>query len=309
MISVIIPARNAATTIATTLSTLVPDKALIGEILLIDDGSTDGTVARAMDVAAAHALPLSVTSVRFANAGAARNAGLVKASGDCVFFLDADDELITGGLARLYEGLESSPGAGLAVGSFTRRTRGLPDVTKLPGSYADNRKQNAERYLRNELRSIAIGSALFVFSKVQDIRFPGSITLDEDTCYWTALLTRLDVVTVKEPVMVYNVDEKRMIDRFATDSRAMFLCTALVLNDLERFGVGRDTVQWRKAWLAQRMARMLSKRQRYDEADRMMRVARVHAGFRWTLRFMRYRARIRFGKARLGLAPPRGSRS
>jgi len=309
MISVIVPARNAAATIAATLFSLVPDKALIGEILLIDDGSTDGTVLQALDVCRAHALPLSVTSVCFGSAGAARNTGLEKVACDCVFFLDADDEVISGGLARLYERLESSPGAGLAVGPFTRRTSGLPDVIKLPGSYAGNRKKNAERYLRNDLRSMAIGSALFAFSEVRDIRFPVSITLDEDTYYWTALLTRLDVVTVKEPVMVYNVDEKRMINRFATDSRAMFLSTALVLNDLERFGVGRGTVQWRKAWLAQRMARMLIKRQRYDEADRMMRVARVHAAFRWTLRFIRYRARIRFGRTRRGVAPPPGSRS
>ena len=65
MISVIIPARNAAATIGATLSSLAADKALIGEILLIDDGSDDDTVSKAEEAAHNHALPLKVTSVQF----------------------------------------------------------------------------------------------------------------------------------------------------------------------------------------------------------------------------------------------------
>src|SRR5690242_15819051 len=103
MISIVIPARNAAASIGVTLSSLVTDKALIGEILLIDDGSEDDTVARARDTARAHELPLKVTSIRLGNAGAARNAGLAQVQGDYVFFLDADDELIPGSLGRLEE--------------------------------------------------------------------------------------------------------------------------------------------------------------------------------------------------------------
>ena len=53
MISVVIPARNAAATIGVTLSSLAADRTLIGEILLIDDSSDDDTVARAVEAARA----------------------------------------------------------------------------------------------------------------------------------------------------------------------------------------------------------------------------------------------------------------
>ena len=51
MISVIIPARNAAGTIGATMASLVGDRARILEILLIDDGSDDDTVSNAEQVA------------------------------------------------------------------------------------------------------------------------------------------------------------------------------------------------------------------------------------------------------------------
>ena len=171
MISVIIPARNAAATIGATLSSLVADKTLIHEILLIDDGSDDGTVSKAWEAAHRHALPLNVTRVQRGNAGAARNAGLAQVRGAHVFYLDADDEVIPGGLTLLREALRSNPEAGLAVGSSIHRAS-RADKLKIPRSYSDDRIENARKYLSNELRSIAIGSALIAAAEAAAIRFP-----------------------------------------------------------------------------------------------------------------------------------------
>src|SRR5215217_2217988 len=100
-VSVVIPARNAARTIDKTLSSLVPDRSLLAEILLVDDGSTDGTAAAALGSARAHGLPLEILSVRLGSAGAARNQGIAHAKGKFIFMLDADDELVAGGLSLL----------------------------------------------------------------------------------------------------------------------------------------------------------------------------------------------------------------
>ena len=71
MISVIIPARNAAATIAATIESLAADRPLIGEILLVDDGSQDGTQAVTEQAASSAGLPLRIVEGQFGSAGAA----------------------------------------------------------------------------------------------------------------------------------------------------------------------------------------------------------------------------------------------
>ncbi|MGN6464180.1 MAG: glycosyltransferase family A protein [Rhizobiaceae bacterium] len=175
MISVIIPARNAGSTVAATIKSLSADRPLIGEVLLVDDGSDDGTAIAATRAAAAAALPLKVVAGSFGSAGAARNAGLDAARERHVFLLDADDEVFPGALALLLEALSHDPKAGLAVGSVLRRTETRPDKLKVPVGYGQDLEENARRYLRNEMWPIAMGSALFVAENVDDIRFPASI--------------------------------------------------------------------------------------------------------------------------------------
>ncbi len=311
MISVVIPARNAAGTIAATLASLVGDIALIGEILLIDDGSDDGTGRVATQAASLHALPLTITAGRFGGAGAARNAGLAQARGKHVFYLDADDEVISGGLTLLHDALQREPAARIAIGASVRRTEGRPDKTKIPDGYGADRRNNARSYLFNERQPIAMGSALIAAAEARDIRFPTLIGLDEDTCYWAALLTRLPVVTISEPVLLYHLDEARMADRFVSSPRATLLGISLELNRLEAFGIGRDVLQWRKAWIALRIARLLIMQRRFREAAGMMRAVQAHDGFRSGWKSIQYRVRIGAGRIAqsVGLCRPIGRRS
>lgn len=299
-VTVIIPARNAAATISGTLRSLAPDRDLIGEVLLIDDGSEDGTAAAASESAARQGLPLRIVARRLGGAGAARNAGVDLAGGKYIFFLDADDEVMPGSLKRLRDALLDRPGAGLAVGASIRRTEGRPDKLKAPNGYSRDRPGNVGAYLRNQLWPIAMGSALVVATATQGVRFPEAIGLDEDTCYWAALLARADPVTVSAPVLLYHHDETRMTRRFLVEPRRTFLAIAVELNRLEEFGVPRDALQWRKAWIAQRIARQLIKRRLYAEAACMMRAVRAHPAFARTWRARRYLALIRLGKLARG---------
>jgi len=45
-VSVIVPAHNAATTIARTLASLASETEVIGEVLLVDDSSSDAAVVQ-----------------------------------------------------------------------------------------------------------------------------------------------------------------------------------------------------------------------------------------------------------------------
>lgn len=295
-ITVVIPARNAAATIDAALRSLMPDSRLIREILLVDDGSDDQTASIALDSAQRHGLPLEVVSVRLGSAGAARNIGIARASGNAIFFLDADDELIEGGLSLLHEALLRRPEAGLSIGASIRRTDGRPDKLKAPHGYTSDRTENTRRYLLNELWPIAMGSALVAAWATASVRFPEAIGLDEDTCYWVALLARVDAVTVSAPVLLYHHDEARMARRFIQAPRRTFLAIALELDRLAALGVARDALQWRKAWIAQRIARQLIKHRKYADAASMMRAVGAHklTGRSW--KALQYDARIRLGR-------------
>jgi glycosyltransferase involved in cell wall biosynthesis len=114
----------------------------------------------ARDVAARQGLPLEVFRTVVGNAGAARNIGLSHVGGRFVFFLDADDEIVPGSLARLLATLQGDRAAQLAIGGNIRRTDGRPDKLKLPQGYTRDRAENARAYLTNRLWPIAMGSAL-----------------------------------------------------------------------------------------------------------------------------------------------------
>lgn len=89
-VSVVIPAYNAAATIGETLRSVRSQTHRRLEILVIDDGSTDGTA----DIVGAHAAAdARIRLVRQQNAGvgAARNRGIEEASASLVAFVDADD--------------------------------------------------------------------------------------------------------------------------------------------------------------------------------------------------------------------------
>ena len=296
MISVIIPARNASSTIGRTLGSLVHDKAVVAEILLVDDGSEDDTVGVARKAAEQHGLPLTATAVGFGNAGAARNAGLARAGGTRLFFLDADDEVIPGGVTLLDRALNATRGAGIAIGASIHRGR-MSDKLKLPGSYGSDRRANARRYLANEMRSITVGSALLSAEAVTGIRFPESIGLDEDTIYWAAVLSRCSVVTIQQPVLVYNLDEARMARRFVDNPGKVFLEIAREIDGLSVYDIGSDAQRMRKGFIAMRIARHLIRRRRYSEAAAMVQIAQSHgSGFRPSLKSLQYRIRIGAGR-------------
>lgn len=94
-ISVIVPAFRAAGTIERALLSIAAQTTVPKEVVVVDDGSDDGTA----DVAAAYTEHLagngvSLKVIRQCNLGpgAARNRAIRESSGDWLAFLDADDE-------------------------------------------------------------------------------------------------------------------------------------------------------------------------------------------------------------------------
>jgi hypothetical protein len=115
--SVIIPAYNRATLLPATLDAVLAQVPAPHEVIVVDDGSTDGTAA----VAAGYATPASsVRVLRQPNSGdlAARNAGLRAAGADRVAFCDSDDLWRPGFLAAMDALFQAETTLGAAWSDF-----------------------------------------------------------------------------------------------------------------------------------------------------------------------------------------------
>lgn len=101
-VSMIVAAYNAEKYIEETLETLVKQTLDEYEILVVNDGSTDGTleILRTYEERYPH---LRVIDKENGGPSSARNAGLDEATGEYVFFFDADDLLEPDALEALYE--------------------------------------------------------------------------------------------------------------------------------------------------------------------------------------------------------------
>lgn len=114
-ISVVIPAYNAAHTIAETLDSICAQSLPATEIIVVDDGSTDGTAS----VVGRYA-PL-VTLMRQENQGlaSARNKGCQAAKCDLIAFIDADDVAHPDRLALQIACFQTDPGIVLSYSDFS----------------------------------------------------------------------------------------------------------------------------------------------------------------------------------------------
>jgi glycosyltransferase involved in cell wall biosynthesis len=110
-VSVIIPAYNAEKTIVETIASLQQQSFSDFEIIVVDDGSTDQTVATV------HAIQdprIKVVSQQNGGVGASRNRGMAEATGEFVSFIDADDLWTPDKLEAQLAALEKHPEAGVA---------------------------------------------------------------------------------------------------------------------------------------------------------------------------------------------------
>jgi glycosyltransferase involved in cell wall biosynthesis len=100
-ISVIVPAWNAAASIANAIASVLDQSDVDLECVVVDDASTDDTIAVVQGMQARDPRLVLVRSAANGGCSVARNLGLGIARGEWLAFLDADDRLLPGGLAAM----------------------------------------------------------------------------------------------------------------------------------------------------------------------------------------------------------------
>ncbi len=109
MISVIIPAYNRALFLEQSIRSVVAQTRACGELIVVDDGSTDDTRLRVAGFAAQTAIPLLYIHQDNQGAAAARNTGIKAAHGELLAFLDSDDRFVPAKLALQFKAMRDEP--------------------------------------------------------------------------------------------------------------------------------------------------------------------------------------------------------
>ncbi len=124
-VSLIVPVFNRRVFLRPAVESLLREGIDSLEILVVDDGSTDGALEEVEDLPVTCLRPTGNHGVSFA-----RNIGLQAAHGEWIAFLDSDDILAAGGLRWRLEWAAKNPGegavGGVVAGNIDALGRALP---------------------------------------------------------------------------------------------------------------------------------------------------------------------------------------
>lgn len=116
-ISVIVPVKNGAKDLKRCLEALAASDYSPKEIIVVDDGSTDDS-AEVATAAGARVIKLAHGQ----GAAAARNEGAAAASGEILFFIDADVKVAHDTVGKVASVFQSRPEVSAVIGSYTPTT-------------------------------------------------------------------------------------------------------------------------------------------------------------------------------------------
>ena len=218
-VAVVMPAYNCETSIERAVNSIVSQSVPVREIVIVDDGSSDGTV----DVV--KKLQQTVDCIRLieqANGGPAkaRNTGIENASSQWIAFLDADDAWLPNRLERQKQLIDANPELNWASGAFTKVKMGSASAfVELHRSPFSRDLEEGQTGVFNALKEIADGTALWTGcmlirrSELTELKgFAPQIKGSEDIDLWVRLAIRNSMLGfVTDPIALYTVDQPNSV--------------------------------------------------------------------------------------------------
>ena len=217
-VSIVIPAFNAAHTITETIASASQDQ--VHEILVIDDASTDDTAAVVAQLASSNSRIAILKNEVSGGPARARNRGLDAATGDFVLFLDSDDVLVDGAVARLlgamtpnsiailgrFEAIDTT-GQPLDIGTWAAVQ--LQPVVRRQGQLVPTDTLDGESLL-TRLVVPPPGGILIRTEAAKSVGgYDESLGRSEDIAFLVALARRGELTLLRETVVRYRRDPKQ----------------------------------------------------------------------------------------------------
>jgi glycosyltransferase involved in cell wall biosynthesis len=260
-VSVIIPARNAASLLPQALDSVIAQTYDDWEAIVADDASSDGTAGL---VAGYHPRVSCVRSERNLGIGGARNLALARASGELIALLDADDLLLPTYLERQVARYDAAVAGGQDVGIVCCDAYELGPEGRRSRTYSERAGWVQSVTLTTLLRANTIFvSALTPRAVVEEL---GGFATDclgtEDYDLWLRIVeSGRAVVAVREPLVMYRVADATISTNVAAMSRAV--------QTTYRHALARGRLDARQRRIARRELRLQRCVELWEESARM----------------------------------------
>lgn len=202
-VSVIIPAYNSEQFIAETLDSLVNQTLKDIEVIIVNDGSTDGT----QEIVDAYCEKYDIFKSYIKENGGvskARNYGLERATGEYVVFLDADDTYTEKSLEAFYETAKRT-GADLVLGRLMNFGK---DIVSKYNAFADRlaSMESVDTFTKILLWSFLVGNKCYNRERLVEsgVRFPDYKYSEEGAFFMSYVYTGAKIAGTMDSCMCYR---------------------------------------------------------------------------------------------------------
>lgn len=202
MISVIVPVYNRKETLERCVQSLLKQTFPDLEIILVDDGSTDGsgTVCNALS---REDLRIRVIHKENGGVSSARNAGIEAAKGEYLMFTDSDDYAEPEMAEKLLEGIKGNDND-IAICGFHHHYQGR-DIVRIPNVPGQSGEENFLSLYGQGFMNMPWNK---LYRRELAGRFDESLSLGEDLLFNLDYLRRTDgIAVVKEALCHYMQDD------------------------------------------------------------------------------------------------------
>jgi glycosyltransferase involved in cell wall biosynthesis len=277
--SVIIPTFNRRAMVLEAAKSVLAQRPNSFELILVDDGSTDGTAEELDALRRDSAAPLTIERIPRRGAAAARNRGVELARADLVAFLDSDDLWMPGKLAEQIAFMNAHPEYSISQCDevWIRNGRRVN-----PGQR--HRKRAGDIFIES-LRTCLI-SPSSVILRTELFRATGgfdeTMAAAEDYDLWLRILVGYDVGLLDRPLVTRRAGHGDQLSvTVPAIDRFRLLALTKLLGDARVCGARRQAVVSVLAEKCAVYARGLARRERMDEAEYFQEIA-VHAAAQWS---------------------------
>jgi glycosyltransferase involved in cell wall biosynthesis len=210
-VSVIVPTWNREKLVVRAVRSALAQTYRNIEVIVVDDGSTDGTLAALKELASGDPRLLVVPAGHSGLPAVARNRGIEIARGRYVAFLDSDDEWLPGKLEAQVAQLEARPGLALTYADAFVEEKGVRRSTTLLDAYPMRQSRVfGPLVLGNFVPTstvLARRSALRLAGGFDESR---RLRAFEDYDLWLRIALRGEMGCLREPLAVYHRHETNL---------------------------------------------------------------------------------------------------
>lgn len=206
LISLIIPVYNAKETLDKCMSYALSQSYPNYEILLVDDGSSDGSETLCDELAENNSIVRVIHHERNRGLSVARNTGIANSTGCYIAFMDADDAVCKDYLSRLYELCQEYDAPIAACNhNIVRGSNVVPRFQGNGSSVCLTQEVICENILYQKVPDVSAWGKLYKRSVLDGVVYPDGKIYEDTACIAEIVLNIDKIAFTYEPLYDYII--------------------------------------------------------------------------------------------------------